>query len=71
MRQLHLMFLRKLFKKDYAADCRIYTPENPDSKFANIVSTVDVFMAAHAVGWFVKGLIFRNNLIVLDFIFEF
>lgn len=44
-------------------DCRLYTPENPVSNFYNIVSAVDVFALAHLIGWVVKAMIFRNNLI--------
>jgi len=41
-------------------DCRVYTPENPDSNFANIMGAFDVFFVAHAIGWLVKAWIFRN-----------
>lgn len=50
-----------LAEHDYAADCRVYTPENPDSRFANIKDNVDMFVSAHLFGWLVKSLIFRNN----------
>jgi phosphatidylserine synthase 2 len=43
-------------------DCRVYTPENPISNFANIRSTIDVFVVAHLLGWIFKAIIFRNNL---------
>ena len=47
--------------KLYASDCRIYTPENPDNKFANLFDTVfDRFMVAHFLGWFGKAIVFRN-----------
>ena len=49
-----------LFKKSYAEDCRIYTPENPVSKFYNVSSALDVFVSAHFVGWTVKMLITRD-----------
>lgn len=48
------------FERDYAMDCRVYTPENPDSNFANIMGAFDVFFVAHAIGWLVKAWIFRN-----------
>lgn len=51
-----------LEEKDYATDCRIYTPENPDSKFANVFGCMDMFISAHFIGWLVKSLIFRNNI---------
>ena len=50
-------------ERDYATDCRIYTPENPDSKFANLMGAMDVFISAHFVGWLVKALIFRNSFV--------
>ena len=48
-------------ERDFSIDCRVYTPENPDSKFANVMGTLDVFVTGHLFGWFVKSLIFRNN----------
>ena len=50
--------------RNYSIDCRLYTPENPNSKFANIVGTIDVFVTAHFVGWLVKTLIYRNSIII-------
>lgn len=50
--------------RNYSIDCRIYTPENPESNFANVKGTIDVFVSAHFVGWFVKTLIYRNNIII-------
>ncbi|KAJ6232458.1 phosphatidylserine synthase 2 [Anaeramoeba flamelloides] len=38
-------------ERDYAVDCRIYTPENPDSKFANVKGTIDIFVFAHSECW--------------------
>lgn len=66
----HLAF--PLPERSYAVDCRIYTPENPASKFNNIRETLDIFVASHFVGWMVKTLIFRNNLLTwfLSIIFE-
>jgi len=47
-------------------DCRLYTPENPDSKFANLKSVVfDFYMVAHFFGWWIKMLIFRDIKICL------
>jgi phosphatidylserine synthase 2 len=46
---------------DYALDCRIYTPENPESNFANIVGCFDVYIVCHLIGWLVKSGIFRNQ----------
>ena len=50
--------------RNYSIDCRLYTPENPNSNFANIVGTIDVFVTAHFVGWLVKTLIYRNSIII-------
>lgn len=52
---------KPLPERDYASDCRIYTPENPDSKFANVKATFfDEFVVAHVVGWFAKSFLFRD-----------
>lgn len=61
-----------LTERDYATDCRVYTPENPDSKFANISSAMDIFILAHLIGWFFRAIMFRNNLLVwtLSILFE-
>lgn len=61
-----------LEERDYATDCRVYTPENPDSKFANIASAMDIFIVAHFIGWFFRAIMFRNNLMVwtLSIMFE-
>lgn len=49
----------------YADDCRIYTPENPNSKFANIYFAVmDCHSIAHFMGWFGKMLIMRDWYII-------
>lgn len=45
---------------DYAADCRIYTPENPVSQYFNITNSIDVYVVCHFIGWMVKMWIFRN-----------
>lgn len=51
-------------ESDYAVDCRIYTPENPQSKFYNIINSIDVYIVCHFVGWLVKAWIFRNTILV-------
>lgn len=48
-------------EQSYAEDCRVYTPENPVSSFANITGSIDMFVAAHFFGWTVKMWIFRDN----------
>lgn len=48
-------------EKLYAEDCRVFTPENPHSYFANVKDCInDCHFAAHFVGWWVKMLIFRD-----------
>lgn len=48
-------------ERSYAEDCRLYTPENPDSKFANLEDAIfDCHFVAHAMGWLVKMLIMRD-----------
>lgn len=48
-------------ERSYADDCRVYTPDNSESKFYNIVNSIDEFVAAHFFGWTMKMWIFRNN----------
>lgn len=50
-----------LGEKSYADDCRIITPENPKGYFYNITSSMDMFVAAHFLGWMFKMWIFRNS----------
>jgi len=57
----------------YAEDCRLFTPENPELGWANLKSAVvDVFMVAHALGWWAKAMLFRDYwlLWVLSFSWE-
>lgn len=49
-------------ERSYSIDCRVFTPEHPESMFANVRDTLDFFVAAHFFGWAIKTLIFRNNL---------
>jgi len=55
---------QKAVNRSYSIDCRLYTPENPNSKFANFMGTIDVFVSAHFFGWLTKTLIYRNNIII-------
>ena len=59
-------------ERDFSIDCRLYTPENPESNFANLRDTIDVFVSGHLVGWLVKSLIFRNNIMAwtMSILFE-
>ena len=44
-------------ERTYAEDCRIYTPENPEGSFANVMDKMDVFVPAHFLGWYLKVII--------------
>ena len=49
-----------LLYRDYASDCRIYIPENPDH-FKNVKGVFgDIFILAHFLGWIWKSFIFRD-----------
>jgi hypothetical protein len=51
----------ELKERSYGADCRIYTPENPTNKFANVWDTLfDEFVIAHILGWWGKAIMVRN-----------
>lgn len=61
-------------ERNYAADCRVYTPEDPVSKFRNIHDAViDEFFIAHGLGWYAQTLIFRDTRLALfcSALFEF
>lgn len=45
---------RPLPERTYAEDCIIYTPGHPEGDFHNFVDKMDVFVACHFFGWFVK-----------------
>lgn len=48
-------------ERNYAEDCRIYTPEDPVNAFRNITEAVfDVHFIAHLIGWICKVLIIRD-----------
>lgn len=48
-------------EKDYGDVCQVYTPQHPSgNKFFNVTDRIDVFVLAHALGWFVKALIVRD-----------
>jgi phosphatidylserine synthase 2 len=48
-------------ERNYAVDCRVYTPEDPQSMFRNVRDAVrDEFFIAHAVGWLIKTLMLRD-----------
>eukprot|EP01104_Vermistella_antarctica_P011432 TRINITY_DN3191_c0_g1_i2.p1 TRINITY_DN3191_c0_g1~~TRINITY_DN3191_c0_g1_i2.p1 ORF type:complete len:455 (+),score=91.50 TRINITY_DN3191_c0_g1_i2:253-1617(+) len=48
-------------ERNYAEDCTFYTPDDPESNFANLVNTVhDEFVLAHFIGWWAKAFVFRD-----------
>lgn len=47
--------------KNYAADCRLITPEHPTSWMGNLTDHIDIFVLAHFLGWTFKVWIFRNT----------
>uniref|UniRef100_A0A0C9S9T1 CDP-diacylglycerol--serine O-phosphatidyltransferase n=1 Tax=Wollemia nobilis TaxID=56998 RepID=A0A0C9S9T1_9CONI len=52
----------ELPERSYGADCRIYTPENPKSRFNNVYETLfDEFVIAHVLGWWGKAIMIRNQ----------
>ncbi|CAM6047906.1 unnamed protein product, partial [Sphagnum compactum] len=58
---LHPELGLELEERSYGADCRIYTPENPTNKFANVWDTLfDEFVIAHILGWWGKAIMVRN-----------
>jgi len=48
-------------ERDYASDCRVWTPESNVSSMENIYNTFhDEFVPAHFIGWFLKTLMLRD-----------
>nr|CCA21075.1 phosphatidylserine synthase putative [Albugo laibachii Nc14] len=63
----------QLPESSFASDCRLFTPENPESMFYNVKSTFfDRFVVMHFVGWFVGALMIRSHIIcwTLSILFE-
>ncbi|KAI4379133.1 hypothetical protein MLD38_005467 [Melastoma candidum] len=74
MKFLHPDLGIELPERSYGADCRIYMPENPTSRFKNVYDTLlDEFVLAHIFGWWGKAIMIRNQplLWVLSVGFEF
>ncbi|KAL4179290.1 hypothetical protein AMTRI_Chr13g86550 [Amborella trichopoda] len=74
MKFLHPDLGVELPERSYGADCGIYTPENPTSRFNNVYETLfDEFVLAHIFGWWGKAIMIRNQplLWVLSVGFEF
>ncbi|KAE8726058.1 CDP-diacylglycerol--serine O-phosphatidyltransferase 1 [Hibiscus syriacus] len=62
MKFLHPDLGVELPERSYGADCRIYTPENPSSRFKNVYETLfDQFVLAHIFGWWGKAILIRNQ----------
>lgn len=58
----------------YGADCRVHTPENERSQYANVMDAIfDVHFVAHFLGWLGKMLIMRDWYVawICSFFFEF
>jgi phosphatidylserine synthase 2 len=56
-----------LAERSYAAECAIYTPDDPVSRFRNVHDILfdgegffDVFILCHVLGWFCKMLMIRD-----------
>ena len=54
----------KIEERDYSMKCDVFTPESEISYFENIYHAIDVYVAAHFVGWMVKTFVFRNHLMI-------
>ncbi|XP_039122836.1 CDP-diacylglycerol--serine O-phosphatidyltransferase 1 isoform X2 [Dioscorea cayenensis subsp. rotundata] len=62
MKFLHPDLGVELPERSYGADCRIYVPENPKSRFINVYETLfDEFVLAHIFGWWGKAIMIRNE----------
>ncbi|CAL5209963.1 unnamed protein product [Lathyrus oleraceus] len=62
MKYLHPDLGIELPERSYGADCRIYIPENPASRFKNVYDTLfDEFVLAHIIGWWGKAILIRNQ----------
>ncbi|CAN0877045.1 CDP-diacylglycerol--serine O-phosphatidyltransferase 1 [Linum grandiflorum] len=62
MKFLHPDLGVELPERSYGADCRIYTPEHPTSRFKNLYDTFfDEFVLAHIFGWWGKAILIRNQ----------
>ena len=51
-------------ERTYAEDCDIYTPDNPNGAFVNVMDKMDVFVPSHFIGWFVKVSLCRSDLLI-------
>lgn len=51
----------ELFFRDYATDCRLMDTPKGAVNWPVLRSTVDVFVIAHALGYWVKALLVRSS----------
>ena len=60
-------------EKDYGGNCRIYDYDVPHDPYHNLKDKMDIFIFAHAVGYWCKTLIFRDWWLttVISVTFEF
>ena len=40
--------------------CRVYTPDDPESSFREVRGAMDLFIFAHFFGWICKALLWRD-----------
>jgi phosphatidylserine synthase 2 len=58
----HPSFGNPLPERNYAEDCRVFTPEHPVSSMNNIYEAVfDVHFVAHLAGWWFKMMVIRDT----------
>lgn len=63
----------ELPETSYASDCRVFTPENPESMIANVRATFfDRFVLMHFFGWIVGSIMVRSSLVawIMSVMFE-
>ena len=60
-------------ERDYGGTCRIYDKDKPEDPWHNVWDKFDIFIFAHAFGYFCKTLIFRDWWLttVISVMFEF
>jgi phosphatidylserine synthase 2 len=61
-------------EKDYGDVCSIHVPDHPSGNpWFNVTDRIDIFVIAHALGWFVKGMIMRDVRVawICSIFFEF
>jgi len=64
---------KPLPERSYAEHCALYTPDDPVSRFRNIMDTInDEFIIAHLLGWFGKALLLRDAYLcwIMSILFE-